>query len=604
MAEGAAGRIQELSPTLSNQIAAGEVVERPASVVKELVENALDAGATRVTVAYEAGGVRSIRVTDDGCGIHRDDLALALRRHATSKIATVAQLQRITTLGFRGEALPSIASVARITLTSARDGESGWSVTGSADGEPIPAPHPRGTTVLVQDLFFSVPARRKFLRAERTEAGHIDGALRRLALARPQVGLSWSANGREVLALPPAGPDEAATRVAKVLGSAFMAHAVPVAGSAGSLNLSGWIALPTYSRASGDTQHLYVNGRYVRDRALAQAVRRAYRDLLHGNRYPAYLLYLDIEPERVDVNVHPAKHEVRFRDGRSVFDFVFSTLRRQLAESGKAGGTLGVAQAPELPRRAAGQDDSAGMQLKPLWRESAGAVGAGSVQRLTIAESRAVYDALATRSSDSPAGAQATEPSEYLGAPLAQLHGVYLLAQNQRGLVLVDIHAAHERILFERLKGALLSGSPVRQPLLVPVTVTLEPAAMASLEASAEALQRLGVVAQAIGPEQVAIREIPALLTAENADQLLRDLLEELAQLGSSGLMNSALDSVVTRMACHGAVRAHRRLSVPEMEALLRDMERTERSGLCGHGRPTWVELPLAELDRLFLRGR
>ena len=602
MADGAARRIHELSATLSNQIAAGEVVERPASVVKELVENALDAGATRITVAYEAGGVRSIRVTDDGHGIHRDDLALALRRHATSKITNAAQLQRITTLGFRGEALPSIASVARLTLTSATDGESGWAISGGENGAPAPAPHPRGTTVLIQDLFYSIPARRKFLRAERTEAGHIDTVLRRLALGSPQVGLTWSSNGREVLALPPGGPDQHQARVAAILGTAFMSHALAVAEEAGELRLSGWAALPTFSRASGDTQHLYVNGRYVRDRALTQAVRRAYRDLLHGNRYPAYLLYLEIDPERVDVNVHPAKHEVRFRDGRSVFDFVVSTLRRQLARGGRAGGGVSadrspgdapvsfprVVQAPGRPRVVPDPSVSADLPAP----------------RLTIAESRSVYDALAAEPRVMQPEAQLLDDSEYLGTPLAQLHGVYLLAQNRRGLVLVDIHAAHERIVFERLKRSFKTGGIVRQPLLVPVTVSLEPGAMMEFERAESLLEPLGVSAQAIGPGRVSIREIPALLASQKAEGLLRDLLSELGELGSSEVLDSALDSVVTRMACHGAVRANRQLTIPEMTALLRDMERTERSGLCGHGRPTWVELPLTELDRLFLRGR
>jgi len=590
--------IRELPAQLANQIAAGEVVERPASIVKELLENALDAGARRIEVTLEQGGVGVIRVRDDGAGIPAPELPLALRRHATSKLASSDELMRIRTLGFRGEALPSIASVARLDIASAPAGAPAAQLL-HGQPEPSPAAHPPGTTVTVRDLFYNLPARRKFLRAEKTEFQHADELLRRVALARFDVGLAWSHNGKPVQQLAPA-PDLPAReqRLARLCGQGFVDAALRLDFPAGELRLSGWAALPTFSRAAADLQYWYVNGRLVRDKLLTHAARQAYQDVLYHGRQPAYVLYLDLPPELVDVNVHPAKAEVRFRDSRSVHDLVRRALREVIASGSRAGAqvtdaTPGAGPAPAAP--------GAGT-ASPLWEAAAPRLSTGQV-----AEQLAVYTQLARgaarESHDLPAPPPA-DMDQPLGRPLAQLMGIYILAQSARGLVLVDMHAAHERITYERLRAAHAGGRIVSQPLLVPLTVHLSAAELAMVEQHADLWPQLGLELAVLGPDTLAVREVPALLAGADAAALLRDVLAELREHGRSTRVQEHIDALLSGMACHGSVRAGRQLSLAEMDALLRDMERTERSGQCSHGRPTWVELPLAELDRLFMRGR
>lgn len=586
--------IRELPAQLANQIAAGEVVERPASIVKELLENALDASARHIDVALERGGIDLIRVRDDGSGIPAGELALALRRHATSKLASSADLMRIQTLGFRGEALPSIASVARLDVVSAVAGGDAAQLPPGHD-TPLPAAHPPGTTVSVRDLFYNLPARRRFLRTEKTEYQHADEVLRRLALARFDIGFRWSHNGRPVQQLPPAGDDAARQqRLARLCGTGFVEAALRLDFPAGELRLSGWAALPTFSRAAADLQHWYVNGRLVRDKLLTHAVRLAYQDVLYHGRHPAYVLYLELPPDQVDVNVHPAKAEVRFRDSRGVHDFVRRCLREVIGGGSRAGAPrpdaspAPPAMAPPAPAPAR------------LWSAEAPRLDTGR-----LADQRAAYGRLAQDAAQAvpePVAQPAEDPP--LGRPLAQLMGIYILAQNARGLVLVDMHAAHERITFERLRAAHAGGAIVGQPLLVPLTLPVGAAELAVVEQHADLWPTLGFDLAVLGPETLAVREVPALLAGGDAAALVRDVLAELHEHGHSTRVQAHIDALLTGMACHGSVRAGRQLSLAEMDALLRDMERTERSGQCGHGRPTWVELPLAELDRLFLRGR
>jgi len=598
-------RIHPLSTRVANQIAAGEVVERPASVVKELLENSLDAGARRVEVEVEGGGVRLIRVRDDGQGIHPDDLGLALSRHATSKISEVDDLAHVASLGFRGEALASIASVSRLTLTSRTEAlPQGWrvEVEGSAERSPAPAPHPRGTTVEVRDLFFNTPARRKFLRTEKTEFGHIEELVRRLALARPDVTFNLSHNQRRVLELGAAsGAGERERRVAAACGQTFLEHALPVAVEAAGLHLDGWVAEPAFSRSQADLQYFFVNGRMVRDKLVGHAVRQAYKDVLYGGRHPAFVLFLTLDPERVDVNVHPTKHEVRFRDGRTVHDFLFRALHEALA-----GARAGRPEQPPAAAPAAAWPASRRSMALNL-REPAGdpygelaRAGAASVAPMARPEPDA---GPAPVSEPEPPGAVAGLPP--LGYAVAQIHGIYILAQSARGLVLVDMHAAHERITYERMKTALESGEGIRsQPLLVPVTVRLSERETGCAEDQSAFFRGVGIELERSGPESVVVRQVPALLRDADAGQLVRDLVADLIEHGTSRRVEERINEGLATLACHGSVRANRQLTLPEMNALLRDMERTERSGQCNHGRPTWVELGLADLDALFLRGR
>jgi DNA mismatch repair protein MutL len=593
-------RINLLPVQLANQIAAGEVVERPSSVAKELLENSLDAGAGRIEIDVEEGGIRLIRLRDDGHGIHRDDLALALSRHATSKIRSFDDLVTVRSLGFRGEALPSISSVARLTLTSrTADGERGWQL-GNDGTAPAPAAHPAGTTVEVRDLFFNTPARRKFLRAARTELGHLEEVVKRIALSRFDVTLQLRHDGRVIHNLNAAATErERARRVAVLCGGNFIDNALAVEFEVGALRLWGWIGLPTFSRGQADLQYFYVNGRVVRDRLVAHAVRQAYQDVLYHGRHPAFVLYLELPPEEVDVNVHPTKHEVRFREGRRVHDFLFRGLHDALAQVRPAAATpmreeslpAGVTQPPPAypassPFRPAMQSDI------PLQ------------VREQIAAYAALHPVPAAGETDPAVETERGHEDLPLGYAVAQLHGVYILAENRQGLVLVDMHAAHERIVYERLKQAHAEGGIVSQPLLVPVnlSVTVQEADLAD---EYQALfQELGFEVNRIAPGSLAVRSVPAVLREADAAQLVRDVLADLHACGVSTRVREGINDILATAACHGAVRARRRLSLPEMNALLRDMERTERSGQCNHGRPTWVQLRMEELDKLFLRGR
>ena len=618
-------RIQLLSPRLANQIAAGEVVERPASVIKELLENSLDSGARRIEVDVEQGGTKLLRVRDDGGGIPADDLPLALARHATSKIRELEDLEQVLSLGFRGEALASISSVARLTLTSrTAEADQAWQVeTEGRDMAPRvqPAAHPVGTSVEVRDLFFNTPARRKFLKTEKTEFEHLQEVIRRLALARFDVAFHLRHNGKSVLALHEAADDlSRARRVAAVCGPAFLEQALPIEIERNGLHLWGWVGLPTFSRSQADLQYFYVNGRMVRDKLVAHAVRQAYRDVLFNGRHPTFVLFLEIDPAAVDVNVHPTKHEVRFRDGRMVHDFLYGTLHRALGEV-RPEDQLAAPAAVSSMVRATGQEAGefgpqaemslAGNLLQaPVAPSTWQAPGAGyQAPRpqggMPMAEAVGAY-----REYFAPLNATAPSLPEHqgdippLGYALAQLKGVYILAENAQGLVLVDMHAAHERITYERLKTAMASEGLRGQPLLVPESLAVSQREADCAEEHGEWFQRLGFELQRLGPESLAIRQTPALLKQAESVQLVRDVLADLLEYGSSDRIKAHINELLGTMACHGAVRANRRLTLPEMNGLLRDMEQTERSGQCNHGRPTWTQLGMDDLDKLFLRGR
>ena len=587
--------IRKLPGHLVNQIAAGEVVERPASVVKELVENSLDAGAQAIAIDIVAGGAKLVRVRDDGAGIAKDELSLALARHATSKIESLEDLEAVASLGFRGEALPSIGSVARLTLTSRATGsEHAWQVFADNGrlGEPRPAAHPQGTTVEVEDLFYNVPARRKFLRTERTEFGHIDRWLRRLALARADVAFTVTHNRRNVLSLPAAKTPEAELeRVGKLLGDAFASQTLAIDRTSDDIALRGFIALPTFSRSQPDLQYWFVNGRSISDKTLAHAARHAYRDVLFHGRYPAYVLYLSMDPAGVDANAHPAKHEVRFRDGRRVHGVVAQTLERALAETRPGGHGKSPTRIPAAP--------AASQQPMALGTPAA---------RERVADAMAGYAALADgpapRSGPHPAPVPREADTPPLGFAVAQLAGIYILAENAEGLVVVDMHAAHERILYERMKKDFESRALTRQPLLVPTPVAVSEREADLAEDNAETFERLGLVVGRTGPAQLVVREMPALLKQADAEALLRDVLADLADGGDGSRVAAKADEILATMACHHSVRANRQLTLPEMNALLREMEQTERADQCNHGRPTWTKVSLKELDRLFLRGQ
>ncbi len=609
--------IRPLPDTLINQIAAGEVVERPASVVKELVENALDAGASRVDIDLEEGGVRLIRIRDNGSGIPAGELPLAVSRHATSKIASLDDLEGVATLGFRGEALPSIASVSRFAMSTRRaDDEHGsvLEIDGGRVGEVMPRPHPQGTTVEVRDLFFNVPARRKFLRAERTELGHIEEWLRQLALARPDVELRVSHNGKPSRRWKGEGGSGGAPsllsdgRLHETLGQEFTRNVLRVDHAAAGLRLHGWIAQPAYNRASTDQQYLFVNGRSVRDRSIAHAVKQAYSDVLFHGRHPAYVLFLELDPRRVDVNVHPAKHEVRFRDSRLIHDFVYRTLHEALAGT-RAGVEAGAGVAVDS---AAGLAPPAGMAFHGQGPASGGGYMPQAPLGLSqVAEARSGYAALYGNGGASqatpvapplPPGDDASLPP--LGYALAQLHGIYILAESAEGLVVVDMHAAHERIGYEKLKAAHDGEGLRTQPLLVPASLAVSEREADVAEREAATLAALGFEVTRSGPQSLTLRSVPALLAHGDVEALLRDVLADLREHGESRRVAAARDELLSTMACHGAVRANRRLTLPEMNALLREMEATERSGQCNHGRPTWARFGLPEIDRWFLRGR
>ncbi|WJW74823.1 DNA mismatch repair endonuclease MutL [Thiohalobacter sp. IOR34] len=591
--------IRQLPPQLINQIAAGEVVERPASVLKELLENSLDAGARRLEIDIEQGGVRRIQVRDDGCGIPRQELALALARHATSKIESLDDLERVASLGFRGEALPSIASVSRLTLTSRVDGaDSGWRVCGDGSDRvepPCPAAHPPGTTVEVRDLFFNTPARRKFLRTEATEFRHVEDVVRRIALSRFGVEIQLRHNRRSLWRLPPAsGRAEQERRLARLCGAPFVEQSLYVEQQAAGLELRGWLGLPTFSRSQADLQYFFVNGRMVRDRLIAHAVRQAYQDVLYHGRHPAFVLYLDLDPATVDVNVHPAKSEVRFRDSRLVHDVIYRTLHQAIAALRPGESDAPSRAAPPAAPPAAAPPSQQAMPL----RVQEQLAGYAALHPPPVAETTApTAEGLAEAEPD----ADEVPP---LGFALAQLHGIYILAQNAAGLVLVDMHAAHERITYEGLKRSLAGEGIRSQPLLVPLTLRVSEREAALAEAQPGVFRELGFEVDRIGPEQLAVRQIPALLREADVAALVRDVLCDLLTHGVSQRLETALNAVLSTMACHGSVRANRQLSLAEMNALLRDMERTERSGQCNHGRPTWLQFGLDELDQLFMRGQ
>jgi DNA mismatch repair protein MutL len=618
MTEARTPLIQRLPDLLISQIAAGEVVERPASVLKELLENALDAGSTAIQIQLEEGGVKLIRITDDGCGIAPEQLALALTRHATSKIASLEDLERVATLGFRGEALASVAAVARLTLTSrARDSAHAWRLAAEANAQPQPAALAAGTVVEMRDLYYNTPARRKFLKSEATEFAHCVDAVKRVALAHPAVSFTLAHNGRVSLHLAKA---DARARAGAILGDEFIAQSRAIDTGIGPgatlIRVFGHCALPAHSRAKSDAQYCYVNGRFVRDKLLSHALREAYQDLLHGSRFPAYCVFLEIDPAVVDVNVHPAKTEVRFRDSRAVHQFVFHAVQRTLAASQANSALTGAADVPT--DRASANAFAARAYAASVERPGFAAPARPSFanwaprqQPLSAGEpATAAYLAFAgaarSAPADAPVAAAATAPADEapLGYALAQLHGVYILAQNARGLIVVDMHAAHERIVYEKLKASLDARRIATQALLIPALFAADALDVAAAEEHAQTLAELGFDVAPMGPTQLAVRAVPALLQAADPAALARALLGELREHGSTQLLTARRNELLATMACHGAVRANRQLAVAEMNALLRQMEETDRADQCNHGRPTWTQVSLADLDRLFLRGR
>lgn len=608
------GKIQLLSPRLANQIAAGEVVERPASVVKELIENCLDAGATRIDIDLELGGTRQIKLRDNGSGISKEDMPLALSRHATSKIKNLEDLEGVESLGFRGEALASIASVSRVTLTSSTGGE-GWKATVDGremDVDVAASAHPQGTTIEVRDLFFNTPARRKFLRTEKTEYNHVAETVKRQALSRFDAAFQLRHDGKVIYSLKQADTlAEKQRRVATVCGSAFMDQALSIEAEAMGLRLTGWVALPTFSRSQADLQYFFVNGRVVKDKLVTHAIRQAYRDVLFHGRHPAYVLYLELDPKVVDVNVHPTKHEVRFRDGRSVHDFLFRALHKALAD---------VRPDEQLPASDLAQQAMVSEQA-PLQQNMG--LGYQSSPITGVNEKIAAYQNLQQSvgsSASAPAGSSFTSntyavPSMNdmaggnteippLGFAIAQLKGIYILAENANGLVVVDMHAAHERIIYERMKQARDEQGIQAQPLLVPQTIAVSDREASCAQEHNEVFSGLGFMVERMSEESLVVRQVPVMLASANVEQLVRDVLSDILMLQSSDRILASMDEILSTMACHGSVRANRQLTIPEMNGLLRDMEITERSGQCNHGRPTWTQMSLSELDKLFLRGQ
>ena len=590
--------IRLLPDQLISQIAAGEVIERPSAVVKELLENAIDAGATQLAIRLEAGGVKRIAITDNGTGIPPEQLGLALTRHATSKIAHLHDLENVTTLGFRGEALASIASVAQLTLTSrTRDVAHAWQVHGHDPASVSPASGAIGTVVDVQDLYFNTPARRKFLKSEQTEYGHCMEVVRRIALARPDLRFSVTHNGKTTEHWQESA---LADRSAQILGEAFAEARLPLQESAGPVHLHGFVGLPTAARGRADAQYFYVNGRFVRDKLLTHAVRSAYQDVLHGDRYPAYVLQMELDPALVDVNVHPAKIEVRFRDSRAIHQFVFHAVSRSLAST---------APNNELPAPAVAANPSSFSALpwhaQPPRQSSFGVAQDMARYGALFSDNFSVGGPVATTSAfNNVSSDQSDEESFPLGFALAQLHGIYVLAQNRHGLVLVDMHAAHERILYEQFKQALEEKTVTLQPLLIPVSFHADAVEVGTVEEHQTNLASLGFDIAVMSPTTLAVRAIPALLKNADVQSLARDLLRDLREFGGSHVLTEHRNELLGTLACHTAVRANRALTIPEMNALLRQMEATERADQCNHGRPTWVQLAITDLDRLFLRGQ
>ena len=619
-------RIKRLTPRLANQIAAGEVVERPASVIKELLENALDAGATRIDISLENGGVKRMLVRDNGEGVSPDDLKLALERHATSKIQEQEDLEGISTLGFRGEALASIASVSKLTMTSnASDEKSGWRVR--SEGESMrsalePAAHPRGTTVDVEDLFYNTPARRKFLRTERTELSRIEDIVRKISLSHPAVQLQLTHQGKSLRQYASAmSMAEREFRVRQALGAAFIEAAMYFEEQKEGMTLSGWIATPSYSRSQADQQYFFVNGRSIRDKVLSHAVRQGYHDVLHHGRQPAYVVFFELDPRLVDVNVHPTKHEVRFRESRSVHNFIFSTVHHVLSRSLAQGGAATRSQEESIPSAQnylgpsnGSSSNFAQRSLLMAERESRPQSLSAALDFLAMAnpgsnrpEPNAPALAEAGSSdtgSEMRLSAQDGQEIPPLGYAIGQLLGVYILAQNESGLIVVDMHAAHERITYEQMKQQMDEAGVTSQPLLVPQSVAVSTREVTAFELHRDVLLDRGLRLEVASDESIIIRAVPALLQREHAEQLVRDVLADLVEHGQTERLTEQRDELLATMACHGAVRANRRLSLQEMNHLLRLMEETERSSQCNHGRPTWFQISLAELDSLFSRGR
>ena len=586
--------IRVLPDVLISQIAAGEVVERPAAALKEILENSLDAGSTDIQVELEQGGVKRIRVSDNGAGIPRDELALALTRHATSKIESLADLEQVASLGFRGEALASIAAIARVQLTS-RSAESGhaWAmqVEGGRLDAPAPAARAPGTTIDIQDLFFNTPARRKFLKTEGTEYAHCAETVRRLALANPDTAFTLTHNGRVQLRL---NAESAATRVRQVMGEAFERNTIAVDAAAGVLRVSGWVIRPSAATGSRDNQHVFVNGRYVRDKLIVHALKEAYRDVLHHQLNPAYCLFISLPPDGVDVNVHPAKTEIRFRDSRGVHQFLFHAVERLLSTPVEAGMT-DAALSSGLDASSLNAYGTPQQTLMPLQVNEAMAFYA-PLSAAPLAQSGAL--------GTSPLVDAATGDAPPLGYALAQLHGVYVLAQNTQGLVLVDMHAAHERVVYEKLKTALDARAVPAQALLIPVALTVDARDLAEIAPHLDKLSEIGFELTITSPTSVAVRSVPWLLKNADPVELTRAVLHEVAEFGVVRLLAERRNELLATLACHGAVRANRHLTIPEMNALLREMEATDRAGQCNHGRPTWFQISIKELDAMFMRGR
>ena len=615
--------IRLLPDQLISQIAAGEVVERPASALKELLENSLDAGASEISVSLMQGGVKQLKVTDNGSGIAQDDLAMALMRHATSKIATLEDLEAVASLGFRGEALASIASVSRTQISSRETNtKHAWRI--ASNGCEIAPLEPTaldcGTIIEVNDLYYNTPARRKFLKQEATEFGHCEAAFERVALSRPDVGFMLQHNGR---AISRYGISPAKKRFAEVLGAEFAAESISVQEEAASLKLWGAIAKPTFSRNSRDTQYVYVNGRFVRDKLLSHAIRQAYQDVLHHDRHPAYVLFLELDPSLVDVNVHPAKTEVRFRDGQAIHRFVFHSLHKALATPTGVSNAATANQAsfnpfnPVRPELVEGQYPKYQAQM-PLVSSLSAQQTSGFYETLFGNNSSADNNSIALRSAGDPACIENSQanpnfPLDFpLGFPLgfavAQIHGVYILAQNAAGLIVIDMHAAHERIMYEQLKNALDDNAVAMQPLLIPVSFNADRLEVATVQEELAmgqgSLQQLGFDIAILSPNTLAVRAVPVMLQNADAVKLARDVLKDLREYGASRALTERRNELLGTMACHAAVRANRILTITEMNALLRDMEATERSGMCNHGRPTWFQVSMQDLDKMFMRGK
>lgn len=619
-------RIEKLSPHVVNQIAAGEVIERPASIVKELVENAIDAKATEITIEVRSGGIDQIIVRDNGVGINREDLNLALTSHATSKIRSTDDLVEVTSLGFRGEALPSIAAVSRLTLTSKQAAaEHGYMIQGEGRDEyqePKPAPHHDGTTIEVRDLFFNLPARRKFLRTERTEFSHIDQLVRRLALIRFDIAFTLIHNGRKVLTLPKATTQQAQEeRIGQLLSEEFLAASFYFThteelyshnqAEPQTLTLEGWIAKPTFHRSNRNWQYVAINGRIVQDRLVAHAVREAYKDVMYGQMHPAFVLYLTLDPKIVDVNAHPAKHEVRFRDTRMVHNFLFRTLHQVISKPEVLGESMGQEVQEIVSSHLPPSDLIESNGVERDWQREQNSIHFSSaLPRRDREVPLNIYEALGVNGLNPPAMPPPSESDDAgdgeapLGYALGQLHEAYILAENSTGLVMVDMHAAHERIIYERFKAAVHADSGiVRQALLIPKVMNVTKREVALVEEFQEELNKLGLLVEALSEESLVIREVPAALIRADAEAIVADILNDFDRYGSSQKIEEHINEILSTMACHSAIRHHRRLTLPEMNALLRDMEKTLRSGQCNHGRPTWRSLPLDDLDKLFLRG-